>query len=566
MKKTISKLLLYASAIAMVSFYLVGCKKDEIKISTTDDVNIVGYLDKHLDSFSLFRQILERTETAAFLNAYGAYTCFAVTNNGVQTWLNSMGASSVAAADINKLKDMVKLHLLGDTLTTASFTDGKLPVVTMYGQYLVTSITTKYNVAGFLVNRQGFVLQGNIKTGNGLIHVLDNVLQPATLTLAKTLEAKPEYSIFLQAVRAAGYYDLLNTNNNPDPNKLWLTLLAESNQALADSGITSYAQLKAKYSQTGNPALANDTLNLYVAYHIIPGIKFLGDIIQSQSQATLAPQEVVSSKLDDQQRVLINDDIFNGIREQGIELLRGTSDIAATNGVIHTPKSHFNLKYRKPTAVYWDVSAFDEIRKLTAYYQKQSYTFNKLTEAEVPIKDITWPLPALTSTSFLTYSYSTASTITNYACNADVNIMPLGGPSRPLEVTYRTPTIIKGRYKVWVCYRQQKQSTSSVCQCNVFIDGVAMQRPFTFTDTRPAGGDGDLEAIFYKRYTENTSNLWVGRLVGIANITTTERHSVRIVAISGTQNNNNLDMIHFIPENDNQILPRFKPDGTQLFQ
>ena len=565
MKKTISKLLLIASMVAMVSFYLAGCKKDEIKISTTDDVNIVGYLDKHLDSFSLFRQILERTETSAFLNAYGSYTCFAVTNSGVQTWLTAMGASSVEAADINKLKDMVKLHLLADTLTTASFTDGKLPVITMYGQYLITSVTTKYGVASFLVNRQGFLLQGNIKTGNGLIHVLDNVLQPATLTLAKSLEAKPEYSIFLQAVRETGYYNLLNTNNNPDPNKLWLTLIAESNAALADSGITTYAQLKAKYSQTGNPALATDTLNLYVAYHILPGIKFLGDIILSQSQATLAPQEVVSTKLINQD-VLVNDDIFNGIHEQGILLKRATSDVAATNGVIHDAKSHFNLKYRKPTAVFWDVSDFDEIRKLSAYFRKQSYTFNKLTEAEVPIKDITWPLPALASTSFLTYSYSAASTITNYACNADVNIQPLGGPNRPLEVSYKTPTIIKGRYKVWVCYRQQKQSSSSVCQCNVFVDGVQMQRPFTFTDTRPAGGDGDLEAIFYKRYTENTSNLWTGRLVGVATIATTERHTVRIVAINGTQNNNNLDMIHFIPENDNQILPRFRPDGTQLFQ
>ena len=563
MKKTISKLLLVASAITMVSLYLVGCKKQEIKKSTTDDVNIVGYLDKHLDSFSLFRQILERTETSAFLNAYGAYTCFAVTNNGVRTWLNSMGNASVEAADLAKLKDMVKLHLLADTLTTSAFTDGKLPVVTMYGQYLVTSVITKYGKAGFLVNRQGFMLESNIRTGNGLIHVIDNVLQPATLTLAKTLEAKPEYSIFLQAVRETGFYNLLNTNNNPDPNKLWLTLLAESNTALADSGITSYAQLKAKYSQTGNPALATDTLNLYVAYHILPGIKFLGDIILSQSQATLAPQEVVSSKLDTLQRVLINDDVFNGVREMGIELKRTTSDVAATNGVMHDPKSHFNLKYRKPTAVYWDVSDFDEIRKLPAYFHRATYKFLKNSDAEVPIKDITWPYIA--ASNYLQYSYGTTGAA-QYCANNDYNEIPLGGPNRTPYMDYKTPTIIKGRYKVWMCYRYGRQSTSSQCQCNVLIDGVQLQRPFAFTDARPAGGDGDLEAIFYKRYTENTTTNHVGRLVGIVNIATTERHSLRIQVISGTQNSNWLDMVHFIPENENQILPRFKPDGTKLFQ
>ena len=89
---------------------MVSCKKTEIVQTTTEDVNIVGYLDKHLDSFSLFRQILDRTETAAFLNAYGAYTVFAPTNSGVRTYLQRIGAASVEAADLNTLKDMVLFH------------------------------------------------------------------------------------------------------------------------------------------------------------------------------------------------------------------------------------------------------------------------------------------------------------------------------------------------------------------------------------------------------------------------------------------------------------------------
>lgn len=435
MKTRISKVLMIAASVILISVYMIGCKKTEIKMTTTDDVNIVGYLDKHLDSFSLFRQILERTETSAFLNAYGAYTCFAVTNSGVKTWLTSTGAASVETANLNTLKDMVKFHLLEDTITTAAFTDGKLPVITMYGQYLITGVTTKYGTSNYIVNRQGFMLQPNIKVGNGMIHVIDNVLVPARLSLAKTLEAKPEYSIFLQAVRESGYYSLLDSVNNPDPAKKWLTLLAESNQALADSGITSYAQLKARYSNTGNPALATDTLHLYVAYHILSGIKFLGDIILSQSHTTFAPQEVVSSKLINQE-VLINDDEFNGIHEPGILLRRTTSDLQATNGVIHDAKSHFNLKYRKPTAVFWDVSDFAEIRKLPAYFRRATApNFTKPTEADNPIADITWPLPKNTGTSLLTYSFSASSSITNYACYNDINIMPLGGPDRPLSVT-----------------------------------------------------------------------------------------------------------------------------------
>lgn len=542
---------------------LESCRKTEIVESTTADVNIVGYLDKRLDSFSLFRQILDRTETSAFLNAYGAYTCFAPTNSGVRNYLAKLGVTTVEAADLNTLKDMVRLHLLEDTVYTGSFTDGKLPVITMYGQFLVTSVINKSGVSSYLVNRQASVSESNIRVGNGIIHVIDEVLLPATKTIAEQLAAKPEYSIFVQALQATGYYSRLNVVD-PNLTTRWKTVIAESNQALADSGITSYAQLKTKYSQTGNPALPNDSLNMYVAYHITEGLKFLGDIIGTATHETWLPQEVISIKLIDQD-VVINQDEFNGILEIGVKIDRAKSDIAATNGVWHDAKAHYMVKYRKPTALYWDVSSFTEIMKLPAYYKRANYSFTRATEADNPIKDSYWGWGPLASTNTLTYSYSAASSITNYAYNSDVNILPMGLPNRPVWWEMRTPPIVKGRYKVWITYRQQKQSSSSNMLCQVEVNGTLMQRTMNFTETRPAGTDAELEAIGWKRYTENTSNLWAARQVGVIDFTTTKQQIVRITPLVGTQNNNNLDMIHFIPVDENQILPRFRPDGTKIY-
>ena len=542
---------------------LESCRKTEIVESTTADVNIVGYLDKRLDSFSLFRQILDRTETSAFLNAYGAYTCFAPTNSGVRNYLAKLGVTTVEAADLNTLKDMVRLHLLEDTVYTGSFTDGKLPVITMYGQFLVTSVINKSGVSSYLVNRQASVSESNIRVGNGIIHVIDEVLLPATKTIAEQLAAKPEYSIFVQALQATGYYSRLNVVD-PNLTTRWKTVIAESNQALADSGITSYAQLKTKYSQTGNPTLPNDSLNMYVAYHITEGLKFLGDIIGTATHETWLPQEVISIKLIDQD-VVINQDEFNGVLEIGVKIDRSKSDIAATNGVWHDAKAHYMVKYRKPTALYWDVSSFTEIMKLPAYYKRANYSFTRATEADNPIKDSYWGWGPLASTNTLTYSYSAASSITNYAYNSDVNILPMGLPNRPVWWEMRTPPIVKGRYKVWITYRQQKQSSSSNMLCQVEVNGTLMQRTMNFTETRPAGTDAELEAIGWKRYTENTSNLWAARQVGVIDFTTTKQQIVRITPLVGTQNNNNLDMIHFIPVDENQILPRFRPDGTKIY-
>lgn len=543
---------------------IAACKKTDLKMSTTEDVNIAGYLDKNADSFSLFKQILDRTETTAFLNAYGSYTCFAPTNSAVKRWFTKINASSVETADLTTLKDMVKFHLLTDTVNTNSFKDGKLPVPTMFGQYLVTGVIFDGANSSYTINRQAQVNQSNIKVGNGLIHVLNNVLEPSKLTLAKQLEANAAYSIFVQAMKETGYYDTLNTVN-PDTTRRWLTLVAESNKALADSGITTYAALKAKYSKTGNPANVNDSLHMYMAYHILSGVKFLGDIINASSHTTYQPQEVITVQLINQE-VIVNQNEFNGVVEKGVLINRVTSDNAATNGVWHDAAAHFTVKYRAPTAVFWDVSTFPEILKLPAYYKKQSYTWTRQSESDQPFKEITWGWGALASTNIFTYSYSTTSSIAIYACNNDFNQLPMGLPNRPTYWEMTTPPIIKGKYKIWICYSSQKQSSSSTMLCQVSVNGEQLARTVTFTDTRPAGTDAELEAIGWKRYTENASSVYGGKLAGVYDFKTTQRHTIRITPIGGgTQNTNNLDMIHFIPIDQNQVLPRFRPDGSKIF-
>ncbi|MFD2888686.1 fasciclin domain-containing protein [Chitinophaga cymbidii] len=554
-------------ALLLTSALITACKKNQIELLTTDDVNIVGYLEKYPDSFSLFKQILDRTETSAFLNAYGAYTCFAPTNSGVNAWLAKINAANVDAVDIEVLKNMVQFHLLTDTITTAAFKDGKLPVPTMFGQYLVTGVNFDGGASSYMINRQAEITRSNIRVGNGMIHQLNNVLEPSSLTIAKQLEAKPEYSVFVQALKETGFYDVLNTVD-ADTAKRWMTVIAESNNALADSGFASYAALKARYSTLGDPSNPNDSLHMYVAYHILGGVKFLGDIITSPSHQTFQPQEVISVQLINQ-NVIVNENEFNGIVEKGIALKRPSSDNAATNGVWHDADAHYSLKYRPPTAVYWEVSAFEEVMKLPAVYGKSSLTWRRETEADKLFKDIDWGWGSNAGTNIFTYSYSTSSSITRYAVHNDCNQLPLGLPARPIWWEMTTPPIVKGKYKIWICYARSKQSSSSNMLCQVSVNGEVMPRTFNFTDLRPKGSDSELEAIGWKQYTESrpyaSDSNYAAKLVGTYEFLTTQRQTIRITPLSGTQNNNFLDMIHFIPIDENQILPRFRIDGSKVY-
>jgi uncharacterized surface protein with fasciclin (FAS1) repeats len=558
MLKHMNKILLtFASLLALT--YYSSCKKAALVTTTTEDVNIYGYLAKDPGQFSEFVKILDLTGYEGFLNAYGSYTLFAPTNTAISTYLKEINKTSVDQIDMETLKNIVRLHVIEDTITTNAFKDGKLPLVTLFGQYLLTGVTNTEGTSNFRVNRQASVIQSNVLVGNGVIQVIDGVLKPATKTLAQLIELNPEFSIFTQALKETGYYDSLNIADNPDTTRKWLTVFAETNQALRDTGINSYADLKARYSTKNNPKDPEDSLYLYVAYHIITNANYLADLVTAPSHTTLAPLEVVTSTLDEQS-VLINDLEFNGVHEKGIELERTLSDNSATNGVLHTATGHFAIKVRQPVAVYWDVADFPEIRKLPAYFRKREFSF-----AQGSLKDITWEINSLT------YRFTGVNSTNFFVHWGDYLEVPLGltNSARNKWVEFRTPLLVKGRYKVWICYRAQKASNNNpVFPTQVSFNGEALSRFVDFGTGAPAGTAGEIEALGWKRYTDATgglANTMAGRLVGTIDVKTTDRHVLRMAALSGGgQNQNNLDMIHFIPINMDQLSPRFRKDGTTI--
>ncbi|MFM2326803.1 MAG: hypothetical protein RIR31_1005, partial [Bacteroidota bacterium] len=316
MKKYLS-ILVTAVLGLLIIFYTGSCKKIKYVESTTTDLNIYGYIKSNPSKYTSITAIVDKSGYAGFLNAYGSYTMFVPTDSAVSIYLTEVN-KTLASLTEKEAQDIVKFHLLEDTLATSTFKDGKLPTITMYGQFLVTAVVNKAGISTVQVNRQATITSANIKTGNGLIHQIDRVLKPASKTVSELIAADSKFSIFTQALQATGYYDTLNTINSTDPKlRRWFTVLAETNQALLDSGIASFAALKTRFSNTGNPLNPLDSLNIYVKYHIIPDPRYLADIVSTSSHPTLAPLEVLASKLDEV-KVLINELTFNGILEKGV--------------------------------------------------------------------------------------------------------------------------------------------------------------------------------------------------------------------------------------------------------
>jgi uncharacterized surface protein with fasciclin (FAS1) repeats len=576
MKRNVKIMLL---ALFSIFLCLWACNKDSLVRSTSNAVNMTQYLRDNPDDFSELTKVLNLSGTASFLNAYGSYTLFAPTNAAIKTYLQEKGKAAVEEISADDWKSFIRLHLLEDSIPTSRFTDGKLFNLTMFGQYLTTSSENVAGITKIRINKQANVVKSNISVGNGLIHSVDHVLSPATLSLAQTIEANPQYSIFTQALKETGLYDQLNLlpANNPDEKKKWLTVIAETDEVFKAAGINSYVALKDKFSNTGNPKLATDSLHLFLDYHILYEAKYLADIITSSAHNTLAPLEVLTSKLTGE-TAMMNDDTFNGVYERGFSLLRDKSDVTTTNGVVHQSSAHFAIKLRSPYRVEFDVASFPELIKNTQYYKRQTYEFS-VAEAGA-LADVKFSGPE----SKLIYRYGTGQSTSKTSYNVDVLIVPLvpGGESSRAEwVEFRTPLLIKGKYKVWIgIYVQAEGATTLEVQALIGVDGstdrvpLANARTLSFTVKRPGINktvngvtviDTEAEeAVGFKTYMENTSGSQVAKLMGVADIQQTGRYWLRLKAINGKQNTNNIDMIQFIPINEDQQYPKYKPDGTKI--
>ncbi len=551
--------------IAMVS----SCKKQAIRETTTTDVNILQYLQQDsLQRFTSLVAIIYKVGYNDFLNAYGTYTLFAPTNDAVAAYLKQVGKTSIDQIQISDLQNLLKFHLLTEVVYSSQFNDGKLPSVTMYGQFLITGVANKGGVSSYIINRQGTVLQANIKLGNGIIHVIDQVLIPTAYSLAQLVEQNPDYSIFLQALKATGYYDTLNLVKNPDSSAHWLTLIAETNKDYTDTGITSYAALKAKYSNTGNPLLATDSLHLYVAYHILKDIKYLADIVTASSHETLAPLQVVTDLVSNN-KVLLNDDTYstiNGtVHEVGGELELANSDVSATNGVMHRILKHLAIKVRSPFPVYWDLCATQtELTRLSTVYRKSAaYLFDRGDSTNNAFKDIKW------SASCLKYRYSGNGYLGDYwelgLGTSTSNTSNTGTCSSNTWIEFTTPLLVAGKYKVWFCYYTQNSTVSAV---QGSFDGVPLTSALIQFHQKISSvnvaDEASLAAIGWKWWAgvAKKSGSTAARMLGIIDIQLTGRHKIRFDLLSGTNSDCNFDMVQFIPIGMSQTSPHFNPDGT----
>lgn len=561
--------LLRLTLVFLIAIVFQNCSEQKIKESTDETLNITEYLRANSD-YSMFLEILDITNYASFMNTYGTYTLFLPTNDAVQQYLKDVGASSIAEVPLLDLQNLVKLHIIDKKINSTSFTDGKIAIPSLYGQYLLTGAANVGGASSITINKSSRIVTSNVELGNGVVHIIDKVLRVADKTLAQTIEADANLSLFTEVLKATGWYDKLNkplTKVTVGENSVltgYLTVLAQSNAVFEEANLGTLEKIKARYSKpVGNASVADptnpaDSLNLFVQYRLIPQLNYLSDFAITPVFTTVAPLEVISSKLKGQ-NILLNEDVFNGVLEEGVGVVRAISDITCSNGVLHYVGGNFSIKKRLPMPVYFDLCDQPEMVDNVVNYRKTGgVSFGFVKGA---LSQVTW-----TGSSSYLMDWNNYGT----AYNGDLfRVFRFRVGSGGLnDIEFNTPVIIKGRYKIWVSYCQNPRASVDT---KVFFNGVQASRlvngrelPNDPANTSTGLGDRVLESQGYKRYMfpHNQSSRLYSRLAGIVEVETTGRHKIKLVTTScsgcGGGDADRFDMIEFRPVEMDQVWPKFK--------
>lgn len=241
---------------------------------------------------SHFVEILERGECLGLMKAYGQYTCFAPTNEAVERFLfeqdsiywdskkkaednpeykiKDAGIYSPHLADLSneKCAEIARNHILPKMYYGVDFIGNSIPDKNMNERDLTLDFTdSTYVESGLpLINGTAMVTQEE-EVENGVVHILEGVIDPSSLDLPTQLSEYTYFSLFREALEGTGYDARLTKTVDdtytegdkivqsirdkemapyPEKRRYGFTVFLESNRTFRNMGINTFDELVEK--------------------------------------------------------------------------------------------------------------------------------------------------------------------------------------------------------------------------------------------------------------------------------------------------------------------------------
>ena len=313
--------------LAIVSQGFLSCsdEPDSSNYYTFTGEMVSDYLDNRPELYSEFTQILHRSGLYGMMATYGTYTCFAPTNQAIESYLQERGYTSVEQLTKEECDTLSWNHLIPETYFTTDLADGNIPTANMNERFLTFSCDS--NAVGgnvmYYINMASRLIVRDDSVENGVVHTLDRVIQPSSSYLPEKMLEDMNISLFTSALTLTGLsdslYEYLDTRYSvgvdsinkgipfhrsgaeyrmyyPATRMKRDTAFVETNKVFAEAGIMNLDDLKAYAKTIYDEVYPEDAgqydddwthrknpLNRFIAYHLLPYYGAINDFTIAES-------------------------------------------------------------------------------------------------------------------------------------------------------------------------------------------------------------------------------------------------------------------------------------------
>jgi uncharacterized surface protein with fasciclin (FAS1) repeats len=462
--------------------------------------------EKFSDKYSLFGEVVVRAGLRNLLSVRGPYTLFLPDNNAVNAYYKMLGIASSEEMDPEQCKELVYNHLTDIAISSGDIGLGALIKVNALGDYL----SSEFSGPDIYINKESLIIDRDVITANGIIHVVDKVIHPVNEDVISILETKKGYSIFYDGLMRTGLTDtlrLIEFEYGRFTARTRYTILGVSDEVYQEAGIYSIDELVNMFTNEPDKVTERDNgFFKYMEYHCISDAYFMNHL-QKKDYPTISNENFISVSLENDYEINKMNGVYTSFDIAG-------SNIPAKNGVLHSVDGILPSPEPKSWRVVFDVTDYIDFRESDFYKKRETLRpgdniFQKFSDGENTFEFIKW------TGDYLQYYYRVNDWKASDYINGDC--LSMSG-FWSIEVT--TPRIMKGKYEINAFTRYGPD-------CLIYIDGVLQEHLYKMSE----GGDNVIP-----------------RYIGTVDWTSSERHTIKLANI-----NSGLlfyDRLEFVPVTD----------------
>lgn len=411
----------------VICFLLYSCAPDPQVWEPKSTEQVAGdYIKNNPDKFSEFGKLIEKTGLASLLNIRGPYTIMLPTDSAMMAYYKDKNVNSLDDISLENLTTLAKNHIVPAEIPVSDIGLGALREPNALGDYLAT----EFHGSDVYVNKLSKIVDQDVRTANGYIHVINKVIEPLTHNVYSLVASDPDYSIFSKGLELTGLKDTLEMIDFPYGSKRArnrYTLMAVPDSIYRKNSINSVNDLMAWAGSTSDDLTSKaNPFYRYMEYHCLNNSYFLSNF-KSSLYPILSRDNNISVTIEEDYKINFNrkENTYTGF-------IIDESNYPAKNGVVHAVNGTLPVTDPEPYPVTFETTDYIEFKE-GDFYGKYYYRWHDGQNSFEKIKF---------EADYLLYYYKPNHGRSAILNNDNISLLGYWW----VEVTF--PKVMKGKYAV----------------------------------------------------------------------------------------------------------------------